>query len=332
MKPVDSFGVHPIRTIRSGRFWWRVIRYLVPVLILGTIFAKVEWRQLQTILGQADYRLIVAAFVLQLGPVLLQGWRWQVLLQSDGNAWPWLWVQIIHLEAGFFDAFVPGRVGSDMYRLTLVPAGRRHHAAASLLLMRLQGLVINFSAFVIAALFWFGADLQQHATMVSIMGITLAGMFGTILLLVWKGLPVLKVSSDTPGLLGRLAGHGNQVLEAIRVSGRRPRLLWNTSLISMGFVLLNSLIFMLVGRAFGMIIPWSLFMVGSPAIMLMALLPFSIQGRGPAELVALFFWHEIGGASTEQVILVSLGVFAINMLHCLLAGLLVVWRARKLKK
>ncbi|MBF0177206.1 MAG: flippase-like domain-containing protein [Magnetococcales bacterium] len=303
---------------------------MIPVVILAAIVSQMQWQQLRTLLGQAEYHLIMVAFVLQLAPIFLQGWRWQVLLKSDANPWPWAWVQFIHLEAGFFDAFVPGRVGSDIYRLALIPAGLRHHAAASLLLMRLQGLVINFAAFVIAALFWFGADVQQHKTLFGLVGITtlIGGVVGVVL--VKTGFPFLPWMLRHPGVVGKLAGHVSKVMVALRVGGRNLRILWVSTCIDIGFVLWSSLIFLLVGRAFGMEIPWSLFMVGSPAIMVTALLPISIQGRGPAELVALYFWHKIGGASTEQVVLVSLGVLAINMLHCLLAGLLVLWRARQL--
>ncbi|MBF0624342.1 MAG: flippase-like domain-containing protein [Magnetococcales bacterium] len=309
----------------SGRrTWTRLLPLGVAVLLLGAIFATVNWPRLWATLRQADAGLLGTAFLCQWGAMLLQGWRWGVLLGGDGRPRALAWVQLLHLKATFFDVFTPGRVGSDLYRLAVFPAAERHHVAASLLAMRIQGLAANLMVLGMGALLAGGEGRVGHPLVVLT---ALAGLVGLGLLL-WlarrlgeRG--VARLARSDGGRAARLASHGRRLLAALAELADHPRVLLVSWFIALLFVVWSCWVFRLVGEAMGLHLPLAAWLVGVSAIMVAIVLPITVHGRGLSEAAALFFWSG-SGATTEQILLVSLGIYAIHLLQSLLAGLLVL--------
>ncbi|OSM00070.1 hypothetical protein MAIT1_00490 [Magnetofaba australis IT-1] len=295
---------------------------MIPVLILGALALWVDWGRMYSIARQADPAWLGVAFLINAVTILLQGVRWRMLLASDGGNWPWGRILRLHVKATFFDIFTPGRMGSDAVRLAAAAPEKRHHVAASLVAMRLQGLAAILLTLMAALL------LTQSQKLASALGswgawalwlLAVAGLSGGV----WFLLRMLRMAerwSEPEGWRGRIAEHGARFGDALRDVGRNRRVLLQSGLVALLFVVIACGVYWAAGRGFGVPLTWSDCLLGVPAIMIAIVLPITVHGRGFAELTALTLWSG-PAAAPEAILLTCLGVYAIQLSQSALGGL-----------
>ena len=112
---------------------------------------------------------------------------------------------------------------------------------------------------------------------------------------------------------------------------KSKRVLIITTAFYMIFLGSNILIYMCVFWSFGLDIPLLSLLTGVPMLMLIAMIPISIQGRGVSEWLAVWMWSG-GAASKEQVLAVVLTVYFLILIQGMFAGVIWMLFGGKLKQ
>ncbi len=301
---------------------WLTVRFVVPVLILAAILWTTDWQKLRSLVTGADRGLLLAALVTFNAAVIIQGGRWHVLLSSDSGRWPIFRVYLLHYVAMFFDLFTPGKIAGDAYRIaTMQQPGRMHHMVISLVAMRLHGLSNGILLSLIAGTFLLG---ERYGPMVVV-----PATLGVLGLLTWGTWHLYRAGSagaarlrTRSGFWGKTGSHLEKADEAFRSIVSNRRTLVVSCILVMVYMLLIVSMYALVGRAFGMRMPFWNYLAVVPILSVVAAVPISIQGRGVIEVIALALWAG-PGRSAEQIVLTCLTVAAVTWAQGVFAG--VAW-------
>ncbi len=300
-----------------------VLRYLVPILLLGAILWTTDWARLVECTRAANPWLLAGAFVLYQLAIFVQGLRWHDLLESDTTRWPFWRIQYVNYISMFFDGFTPGKLGSDTFRVAAFrSSGRIHYLVISLLALRLHAMAANI---VLAAIVGGIVLSIKHGWLKVAVPELVA-----ILLLAWlipkayqairKG--TLHVKYKTTGLKQSIAVQISRAHDAVKAIYSNPRTLRRSSILVTLYMLIIVSVYYLTGLAFKMTLPFQNYLAVVPLLILASVIPISVQGRGLTEIVAIGCWQGLR-ASQEQILLTCLAVFAIMMIQGLVGG--AVW-------
>lgn len=299
----------------------------LPLALLGFILWYTDWADMFDHARRADPLLLFSAFMLYQLVVLIQGWRWQIVAASDGEHWPIGRMQFVNYVSMFFDSFTPGKLGSDAYRLAAMRRpGKVHHLVMSLLALRLHGMAANF---VVSGVVGTIVLTVKH-------GWLKAAVPGAVIALVLflavrpaynaarRG--TLHIKRTRAGFAQALALQIQKAHDAIRsmFADRRTRRASNALVLIYTMAIVA--VYWLVGRAFGMTLPFANYLAVVPLLVLASVIPISIQGRGLTEALAIGLWQG-ARASQEQILLTCLTVFAVMIVQGLIGG--AIWVATR---
>lgn len=304
-----------------------VLRFAVPILLLGIAFWFVNITDLVRTLRLARLPWILLAFVLQVVAVLLQGTRWHSLLSTDGGTWPFWRVQVINGVSYFFDTFTPGRLGSDVYRVGASRGlARVEHLVGTLIVMRAQGLFISIGIAAIALALSRSTSPVVLAVLALLATMTL---FRPGMRLVSK---VVEVWSRTvagyfpSSALTRLS---SGLADTLRQIQRSPRSMAVSAMLAVAFVGDAILIYALVGHGFRMELRLLDYARVVPILLVVTVLPISVHGRGVTETLGILLWQG-PHATAEQILLTCFAVYGLALIQALLGGAL--WAVRPIRR
>ncbi len=303
------------------------IKTLVKIAItlagLGYVAAQIDWNQVVATAGNADGLSLCIAFVGYLVAVVLQAERWRMLSVAAGAAIPWRLAQRVNFSAAFFDLFVPGKLGSDAYRIMSIgKSADRHTQLGVMLALRLQGTLAAAVVFLIA-----GTMLAQEVWQYF-------GLFlGTVaVIMIAAALLWLGRCSHVPrwfenSRFAQLRDFAHRLASGLRLLSRDETALIRSSLVAIAFVLVATGVYIAAGHAFQMSFEFIRYLFGTTTLMMAANIPITIQGRGITELLAFYLWAGVIGTG-DQVLLTCLAVYGVIVLQGSLGGLVLLMRRR----
>jgi uncharacterized membrane protein YbhN (UPF0104 family) len=180
------------------RFWSRaspVLKVLFAAGILTWMASSGKLNLAQVGRSLAQWPLMLAIVALAYSQVAISAWRWSLLLQAQDIHLPYRRTWGLTMIGMLFNVVIPGAVGGDLvkgYYITRAASGRKSHAATTLLMDRVLGLIgLLFlgAAMVIANL----QETLRSAATRSLGLVTVAGAVG--------GLAVLYAAVLTGGRL-----------------------------------------------------------------------------------------------------------------------------------
>ncbi len=142
--PCLALGLLPGTAMRLlGRSSWTAHRVGVTLGLVTFLVwnGNLEFGKLRTAL--ADWPLLLGGLALIAMMPLMGAWRWQVLLKGQAIEITYLQSLRLVLVGFFFNQFVPGGTGGDVFRIYYVARGRRDAAARatmSVVIDRLSGM------------------------------------------------------------------------------------------------------------------------------------------------------------------------------------------------
>lgn len=298
----------------------KLLRILFPACIFLIIFTQVDLNSLAQSAKEGDIAILIFSIIASFGLIFLQGLRWYVLssLLTPPPSLPRL--QLINFTAMAFDAFVPGKLGSDAYRILRGTGnGSKSAMVGVLLVLRLQTVIFGGVVAGLSFIFWVWGLWSSLLTLLLLTGVI--------------AILALKPATITP-MLRRLFRYCLQHqlipkrIQEILTTGaetalhvlKSPTLQLHSMLVLSLFIFFNVIVFWLVSIAFKVDIPFTAYLVSVPILLFSANAPFTVHGRGVTELLALYFWGQ-EGASTEEVLIVCLFVYGISLLQSLSAAL-----------
>jgi uncharacterized protein (TIRG00374 family) len=272
-----------------------VIGKVLRILVAGGLTAFILWKSdpvaVLRAAQHANLSWILLAILLVLADRALMAYRWLVLLRPLSAAshlalWP---VMRIFFVSTFVGTFLPASVGGDAVRAYSlsrlgVPAGP---ALASVFMDRMLGVV---SILLMAALgLVFARDLATHPAVVVALAATLGACVVTTLVLfnsaaahlarvLLRGLPWARVK--------RVSG---ALLDAVQSYAPCHKELLNVLVGSIAVQVLRIVQAYLLGRALGVMASPVAYFAFIPLILLVMLVPVTINGLGTSQWAFLLF-------------------------------------------
>ncbi len=298
------------------RFLGRILRPLLAIALTAYVLKRANPSAVLASAAGADLRWIVVAVALVVIDRALMAYRWIALLGTIAHARrpPLAALMRIFFESTFLGTFLPASVGGDAaraYQLSRlqVPTGA---AVASVLMDRLLGVIAILIMGVLGLIAARGQDLG------SIRAIELSLVAAGAVSLV----AIVVVFSEGAASVARAVGErlpaaplrhlALELTNATRAYGRHHRALGLVLLGSIAVQILRIVQAYCLGLALHIDAPIATYLAFIPLILLVMLLPVSINGIGPSQAAFVWFFSRTGVSEADafalSVLFVALGI------------------------
>jgi len=265
-------------------------------------------------LRTVDWRFIAAAAALVLIDRALMAYRWLVLLRPlpSASGVPFRAVLRVFFISTFVGTFLPASVGGDAVRSVALA---RHavpltDVVASVLLDRVFGIlgILLVGAVALAAV---PAAVPVWLPPVTI---ALAAAASLALAVTLLSAPAQRLAARAVGWLpfAHLRGVGANLLEALRAYRQAPGALANVLAGSVGVQLMRVWQAWLLGLSVGIALGPVPYLVYVPVILLVMLLPITINGLGTSQAAFVYLFARSGVVQSDafalSVLFVALGI------------------------
>jgi glycosyltransferase 2 family protein len=305
--------------MKSTVISWRSLRVVIAACLLLFLATQVNLSYTLDVLANAEWRHLVTVLALLFLTRLLAAYRWYALLKHVDRTVAFGNILRLVFVSGFVGYFMPGTLGIEALRIygfartTANPA----LAVASVAVDRLLG------TFALILLALSGLALLPAALPAGVAPDALPDGLATV---GWIGLLAL-VALVVAGLeprLRRLALHllsrWARVQDGVRkvfgildaYRARPVALLWN-AVVAVGFHLLRCAAVGVGAAAFGVELPWMVYVAITPLITMLARIPISIAGLGVQE-AGFVYLYGIFGMPAEVALVLSLVMRACTIL------------------
>jgi glycosyltransferase 2 family protein len=288
------------------------------VLVAAALTAGVFWKshpsQVLAATAGAEWRPIGMAILLVLVDRSLMAYRWLVLLRPfAGPDGPRLGVVMrIFFVSTFVGTFLPASVGGDAVRAIALS---RHNvsgsgAVASVLMDRMLG-VLSLLLMAVVGLF-LAQQVAFHPLVLASLGVTtVACALAAVVVFSSRAEAVLRMVCDRLPW-ERVRQLGVRLIEAMQRYATRRGDLVNVLAGSIGVQLLRIVQAYYLGLALGITAPITTYFAFVPLILLVMLLPVTINGLGTSQAAFVWFFAQAGVGRPEafalSVLFVALGV------------------------
>lgn len=301
-----------------------LIRLAVTAGLLVLIVRRVDWGEFARIGADARLDLIAIAYLLNLSMVLVNTWRWQILVRALGTRVSFFRLTGYYFVCMFFNNFMPTSIGGDVMRVLDLSreTGKKSSAMASILVERLLGLYCLFPIGLAAFLILY-PELPRR-------GLFLAAMAGMGILFVAG---TVAIRRSTIRLLEPLARPFEKWLARFQIrekgghlydflghyGGRKGAI---AAALALSFI--SRLVWIyacwIFGQSIGLPLSPVVFFLLMPLVEIGRMLPISLAGMGIREgifvvILALF------GISATSAVFTSVMIYAVFMLNGMLGGI-----------
>ncbi len=309
------------------------LRCLLSVALIFFIAWKVNWSDLGAILMRISWGWAVFGSILTGVLILTLATRWKIFLEQQKIDIPFGTVVALTWAGQFFNSLLPGSTGGDVFKIYQVcrRTPERKAAAASTVLIDRASALLALLILASIAFFLEPAPLQALAgDKFSRLNIGwLIGFCVLALAAVWR---FWRTACSMPWV-GKLARTFREVGEGLTFNLRVAF----ATVLAFVIHLLNFLIVYFFARALDIDIGYGQVLLIMPVVLLMVLLPVTINGHGLRELLLIAYFSEMGihiGNRTDigyQDVAVALSVLMVanDLLWSLPGGLGYLTRLRR---
>jgi uncharacterized protein (TIRG00374 family) len=292
----------------------RIARIAVAAGLTGYILWRSDPAAVAAAAAGVDWRWIGVAVLLVLVDRALMAYRWVALLctiETDRRP-PMASLMRVFFVSTFVGTFLPASVGGDIVRSYSlarlnVDAG---DAVASVLMDRLLGVASIFLMALVGLVL--AQDLAYNAAIVGGLVASAAACAATLVLIFSPraaGLVARTASSLPVGTARRTV---TKIVESIRKYARHSPQLLAVLACSVGVQVLRILQAFYLGRSLGIDAPLAAYFAFVPLILLIMLLPVTINGLGTSQAAFVWFFARVAVPSAAafalSVLFVALGI------------------------
>ncbi len=304
-----------------------LLKIAVSAGLLAWILARQDLAAIVQHLRKAAWPWLAVAFALNGSGLLIRAYRWRILARPHGDDLPVGFLFRSCLIGEFFNNFLPTSVGGDAYRIW--DGSRKSksivRSSAIVIVERMSGILILF-------LFALGASLLRLdmvrglPLIAASLGLGLAG-FAALGLFFLPAVGRFLRRPVASRFLGRIMLKAAEFRDVIVAYRNHPRDFLRAT--AWAFLLQVNVIlyYYLIGRALGLAVPLTDYFVFIPLVLIILLLPVSINGLGLREIVYVSIFASYGIASEAALAFSFVGV-AFSLLVSVAGGILFATRER----
>lgn len=304
---------------------WLSFRVIVSGILIVYLLYKVDIKSIFSSLNSANLFWLAVAFSLHIIAKLISGYRWQLLLTTQDIYIPLKTLIFSLLVGQFFNNFSPSTIGGDIVRAYDTSKYSKNAAISvtAILVERLTGFLALLLIAGVALVFGF------HTIGDTFLLWVLIGFF-SLILLIFLGLfnPTLRRQIrrifDFRGL-SRIRGKIDKVYQALDLYKSERMGLLVTLLLGIGLHITAVAHYYLIGLALGLHVSVLYFFIIIPLVLLILLLPVSINGIGVRENAYVLFFGKIGVEASTGIALSWLG-FGMILIVGVIGGIIYALR------
>lgn len=260
-----------------------LLRLSLGLILLGILVYAVDFGQLREVITDVDVYWLIGVAVFPHLAIFVSVLKWQWLMRAQALNYPTGTLFKLYLIGTFFSNFLPSMVGGDVVRGYLLGVDRdtAPHVTAAIVVERLSGLAALIVLLVFGLL---DRTLQTHYPLVVLMlaAIILVALVGAFAIMRGKR-PRLGWLSSHPLLKNRVVDFLKRTQTQLADFRNHRTTVMHCFLMSFPFYFFSMAAVYSAGRAFGIEIElWALLVV-VPVVLLIGLLPISINGMGVNE-------------------------------------------------
>jgi hypothetical protein len=292
-------------TQRLPRSTWLVLRLLITIALYVLLLLTLDLTRLVHQVRSVDGFWLLLSVLIPLGGMLLSAFKWGVVLAILQVRRPYRELLLRYWSSTFYNNVLPGSIGGDVVRIGGLARSGVSLATSGLSVLadRATGLWAGMLLGLLCSLLLSGLPYRW----------TLGALFGAIVLgsvaAVWV-LP--RLARLLPARFKKCV-----VLAGLLRSHRQWYVLGLSCLFQV-LVILNTYT---IARALGIELSLLVYGVYAQAVVLLTLLPISINGIGVRETGMVFFLGSVGVPS-ESAALVGVLLLAVNVIVSLPGGAL----------
>lgn len=287
------------------------LKLALAVIIFSLLLWKVPAARMLSYIKQADFKLFLLAWGIYLGGQVLSSYKWSLLASPLGLSRPFKDFVAFYFIGMFFNLFMPGSIGGDVYRTALLAGTDKSRliAAYSVLAERYTGGMALLSFALVSAIFYFKdlIPLPLKVLVATLFSIAWSVAFAFPWLT--KGFPLLRKA------VKRLK------LDRLDVYWHNPSKLLLVLFLSFSFQTVNILSVFLIAQSVRIKTDLLLFFFVVPIVDLLSTLPVSLSGLGIREGAFVFFLKSFG-VNPTQGLACSLMLLSMLLLSGALGGLI----------
>ncbi len=263
--------------------WW--FKAAISLAVLVFLFYRVERRELQMALLEADPRWVAAALGAYLLSMVVSCLRWTLLARPLGFSQPLSHFFGSYFTGMYMNLFGVSTVAGDIGRALLLAGGpgRRALALTTVLADRGLGFVVLvwIGAFAVILQPWYRLPVPlYYAAWLVPPASVLAWLYG-------------------PQWMVRILRPENRYRRMVEVELQPywgdARLLLGTSLVAVVFHTLQIVSQVFLGWGLGLRVPWGYYFIFVPVVNIAGMLPITFSGIGIREAGYIFFLRRVGG-------------------------------------
>jgi uncharacterized protein (TIRG00374 family) len=280
----------------------QLLKWLVSIVLVWWLLHRIGLAMIFSLLKQADPLWITAGLLLFFVSHLLGSLQWKMLLESEDIRLPFRRVASCYFSGLFFNNFLIGGAGGDVFRMLDVGRSCRKGTAAvsSVLLDRMMGFLVMSGMTVLAVpvamrLKHFGGAFWTPFFVMVIGWVFLLSFFFS------KRFARLFTWVVHPLIPAKMQVKMREVYRKIHAFGRHRSLFSRIVLISSAVQSARILTHALVALSFGIRIQPVYYFLFIPIIAIMATLPISIGGIGVREQTGVVLFTLVGMTAVQAV-------------------------------
>jgi uncharacterized protein (TIRG00374 family) len=310
------------------RSYWLKLAVGIVLVVLLFLF-KVNLSEFGAQLKQSNPRWIIAAGLLHIIGLLLSAYRWQILLAVFNVRAPLMDLVQSYLIGGFFNTFLPTRVGGDVYRMvdSKKYSGSLLRPFAVIVVERLSG-IYGLLLIGITALAFYPRLSEIRGFAIALLSLTLGG-FLAILLFYGSarfGNLLKRLASKLPA---RISGKVSGLLDAFwEFSGSKGVVFYAFVL---GLLLQANVIlyYFFIAQGLGMSLTFLEACIVMPILICIQLIPLTPNGIGVREFSYIYLLQPFG-VSEAQAVAFSLWDYVLTFSYGIIGGILYLLKKEKI--
>ena len=295
-----------------------ILRIVVSIAVLAFLFSRINFGIFKDILSQFNPLFYILAICVLLAHQLVWAFAWKITLQEKNVTIAMKDIYRAVLTSYFFGSFLPSSVGPDLVLAFNIGKSlpEKQHAPSSLMFIRLMSLTATFLISGIILIF-----IAHTFALRQIMLLTW-GILLTIWVCYW-----LAVHPLSRKFIQRIANQYHwlrfiyKILDSFSTLGQDKKVPVRVWFLALLMVFLKVSIDFTIALSLGIYIPYIWFLGLIPTVTVISLIPISIAGLGIREGAYVAVFANMGVPATASLA-ISLTIFSLNILLCLIGGLL----------
>ena len=309
----------------------QLLKFGVSLLLLFFTLRLIDWRGSLELAGRANMGPMAVAVGLLLAERILSVVKWLLLLRAKGSRITFWRLLVINYIGGFWGLVLPSSVSADIVRGYYLSKSTANVSLAvtSMVIDRLMGALTLVLMGCASA--WMVGDTfgLAHARPIAA-GVAMACALGVALLfhdgfIHWVDRRIIQRVADR-----NIIRQVRRWIVTCLQYRQYPRALVASFLLT-GFVqMLRVLVFYAVALSFGVHVSATYYFIFVPLIMLLIMLPVSINGIGVREISFVALFEQVGMSSSEAFI-VSFVVSVLTTLMTAVGGVVYMFDKSAIK-